>query len=264
MFEVWSRHTELIHLLHLGTLDYSTALELQRTLVELRHQQQIGDALLLLEHPAVITLGRNARDNNLLASREQLASRGVEVFETNRGGDITYHGPGQLVGYPIFDLRGFSPRIGAVDYVRRIEEVLIRTCGDLGIVCERQPGFTGVWTQTEPPSPGSSKEPSREGGKKIAAIGIHISRGITSHGFALNVTTDLRDFELIVPCGITDKAVTSIERELDTSTRRMPTVEEVANMVSANFGRVFSQQVLWCETLDVLLKSAPSLINVES
>ena len=246
-----SRRAELIHLLHVGTLDYSTGLDLQHTLVELRHQQKIGDALLLLEHPAVITLGRNAHDTNLLVSREQLAARGIELFETNRGGDITYHGPGQLVGYPIFDLRGFSPRIGAVDYVRRLEEVLIRTCGDLGILCERQPGFTGVWTQTDPP-------------RKIAAIGIHISRGITSHGFALNVTTDLAEFELIVPCGISDKAVTSIERELDTTIRRMPAFEDVANMVSANFGRVFSRQVLWCETLDVLLKSAPSLINVES
>ena len=231
----------MIHLVQLGTVEYSTALELQRTVVELRHQQRIGDALLLLEHPAVITFGRNASESNLLASRETLQQRGVEVFETNRGGDVTLHAPGQLVGYPIFDLRGFTPRLGAIDYVRRIEEVLIRTCGDVNVVCERVAGSTGVWTQADPP-------------KKIAAIGVHISRGITSHGFALNVTTDLELFDLIVPCGIRDKGVTSIARELPPG-RAMPTVEELGNRVSANFGRVFGEQILWCETLEVLMKS---------
>jgi lipoyl(octanoyl) transferase len=235
----------LIHLLQLGRIEYATALDLQRTLVELRKQKKIGDALLLLEHPPVITLGRNAQDANLLVSRELLTDRGVELFETNRGGDVTFHGPGQLVGYPIFDLRGLPERVGAIEYVRRIEEVLIRTCGDLGIPCERIPGFTGVWTQTAPP-------------RKIAAIGVHISRGITSHGFALNVTTDLDYFKLIVPCGISDKPVTSIEQELDPS-RPKPGYEQVANMVSTNFGRVFHEQVLWCDSLDVLLKSGPAM-----
>ena len=236
----------MIHLLQLGRVDYRTALELQHTLVELRKQKRIGDVLLLLEHPPVITMGRNADPSNLLEPPETLANRGVHLFETNRGGDVTFHGPGQLVGYPIFDLRDFPSRIGAIEFVRRIEEVLIRTCGDLGILCERIPGLTGVWTQTVTP-------------KKIAAIGVHISRAVTSHGFALNISTDLDYFKLIVPCGIADKAVTSIEQELDRYTRQMPSFEQVANMASANFGRVFHQQVLWCESLEVLLQSAPQL-----
>jgi lipoyl(octanoyl) transferase len=249
----------LIHLLHLGTLDYATALSLQQTLVELRHQQRIGDALLLLEHPPVITLGRNAQSSNLIASPELLAQRDVSVFETNRGGDITFHGPGQLVGYPIFNLRDFSPRLGAVEYVRRLEEVLIRTCGDLGILTERVPGLTGVWIQE-----GSGTQSFPRSRRKIAAIGVHISRGITSHGFALNHTIDLSFFNLIVPCGISDedKSVTSIARELDTS-RPLPCFESLANSVSSNFGRVFSQQIFWCESLDVLLRSAPSYAAVE-
>lgn len=231
----------MIHLLQLGLTDYQTALELQATLVELRKQKRIGDALVLLEHPPAITLGRNAIESNLLVSRDSLAARGIQLFETNRGGDVTFHGPGQLVGYPIFDLRGLH--IGAIEYVRRIEEVLIRTCGDLGISCQRIPPLTGVWTQSSVPA-------------KIAAIGVHISRAVTSHGFALNVSTDLEFFKLIVPCGISDKPVTSIAQEIDLSARPIPSLEEVANMVSTNFGRVFHQQVLWRESLDVLLRSA--------
>ncbi len=237
----------VIHLLQLGRIDYGTALDLQQTLVELRKQQRIGDVLMLLEHPPVITMGRNSDDSNILTSRELLQERGVALFETNRGGDVTFHGPGQLVGYPIFDLKALHPRVGAIEYVRRVEEVLIRSCGDLGILCERIPGLTGVWTQGEP--------------RKIAAIGVHISRGVSSHGFALNVTTDLDFFKLIVPCGISDKPVTSIERELDTAVRPMPVFEQVSNLVSANFGRVFHQQVLWCESLDVLLKSSAGTAN---
>jgi lipoyl(octanoyl) transferase len=238
----------LIQLVHLGRVDYATALQLQRTLVELRHQQRIGDTLLLLEHPPVITLGRNAHEENVLLSRESLSQKGVDLFETNRGGDVTFHGPGQLVGYPIFDLRGFSPRVGAVEYVRRVEEVLIRACAEFGILCDRIPGLTGVWTQAEP-------------ARKIAAIGVHISRGITSHGFALNINTDLEYFKLIVPCGISDKPVTSIEHEIDLRSRKMPSFEEVANSISANFGRVFGRQMLWCESLDVLLRSADAPSN---
>ncbi|MBV9436715.1 MAG: octanoyltransferase, partial [Acidobacteria bacterium] len=133
----------MISVLHLGSLDYATALNLQKFLVDLRKQNRISDVLLLLEHPPVITLGRNASQKNLLASSELLRQKGVELFESDRGGDVTFHGPGQLVGYPIFDLRGFSPRIGAVEFVRRMEEALIRTCGDLGIACERICGLTG-------------------------------------------------------------------------------------------------------------------------
>ncbi len=133
--------------MYLGRVDYATGLELQQTIVHLVKEGRIGHTLLLLEHPPVITLGRNAGMQNIVASREFLTSQGVELFETNRGGDVTFHGPGQLVGYPIFDLRAFAPRIGAVDFVRKLEETLIRTCGDLGVPTQRVPGLTGVWTQ---------------------------------------------------------------------------------------------------------------------
>ncbi len=255
----------MIAVLHLGTIDYGTALNLQQSLVELRKQERIPDVLLLLEHPPVITFGRNASQNNLLASNDLLKRRGVELFESNRGGDVTFHGPGQLVGYPIFDLRGFSPRLGAVEFVRRMEDALIRACGDLGIPCERICGLTGVWTQGTaslqpeevdsrigPPCSNASDSVDQ---KKIAAIGVHISRGITSHGFALNVTTDLDYFKLIIPCGISDRPVTSIAHELK-GKRTIPTLEQVARSVSLNFGRVFARQMLWLESLDALLHGA--------
>ena len=231
----------MIHVLQLGRIDYVTVLELQRSLVELRKRGEIGDVLLLLEHTPVITLGRNAKAENVLASREQLAARGVEVFECDRGGDVTYHGPGQLVGYPIFDLRGFTPperprkTLGAVEFVRRLEEILIRACADSGIAARRVSGRPGVWTE--------------ESDAKIAAIGVHISRGVTSHGFALNVSTDLDAFQLIVPCGIADKAVTSLAREMGNA----PALENVAQSVARNFGVVFQSQVLWVENLEALL-----------
>ena len=268
----------MISVLYLGVLDYGTALHLQRSLVDLRKQRRISDVLLLLEHPAVITLGRNASQKNLLVSPETLHEKGVELFESNRGGDITFHGPGQLVGYPIFDLRRFSPRIGAVEFVRRVEEALIRTCGDLGIPSERICGLTGVWTQgagsnssgdetnTQPGAAGSTLsvcvetqraavpqgQPEVAGEqKKIAAIGVHISSGVTSHGFALNVSTDLDYFKLIVPCGISDRPVTSIAQEL-AGRGPVPNLEQVAHAVSFNFGRVFARQMLWLESLDAL------------
>lgn len=232
----------MICLLHLGRIDYATALDLQRSLVDLRKQGRISDTLLLLEHNPVITLGRNTNKQNLIASPALLTQKGVELYETDRGGDVTFHGPGQLVGYPIFDLRGCSPRMGAVEYVRNLEDVLIRTCGDLGIPSQRISELTGVWTQAPEP-------------RKIAAIGVHISRGVTSHGFALNVTTDLDYFKLIVPCGIADKPVTSIDQEIETKDRAIPSMEEVMNLVSTNFGRVFRRQILWLESLDQLLHS---------
>ena len=246
----------MISVVQLGVLDYSEGLRLQEKLVDLRKAGQIGDVLLLLEHAPVITLGRNAKTANVLASTEQLAARGVEVFECDRGGDVTFHGPGQLVAYPIFDLRGFSRHpsafshqelttesfpsgrktLGAVDFVRRLEEVLIRTCGDFGIATKRVPGLTGVWTEAEPAA-------------KIAAIGVHISRSVTSHGFALNVNTDLSFFDLIVPCGIVAKPVTSMQKEL----RREVDSNEVAHAVSRNFGSIFASQMLWVDTVDALL-----------
>src|SRR5438105_3849007 len=232
----------VINVLYLGRVDYAIALDLQQTLVCLVKEGRISHTLLLLEHPPVITLGRNGGAKNIVASREFLAANGVELHETDRGGDVTFHGPGQLVGYPIFDLRAFEPRIGAVDFVRKLEEVLIRTCGDLGVVTERIPGLTGVWTQNEIPG-------------KIAAIGVHISRGVTSHGFALNVATNLDYFKLIVPCGIPDKPVTSLAQELGLldSQKKIPSLEETAQLVAKNFGRIFEAQTLWLESLDALL-----------
>jgi lipoyl(octanoyl) transferase len=231
----------VINVVYLGRVDYSTALELQQTIVQLVKEGRIGNTLLLLEHTPVITLGRNAEARNIIASPEFLASRGVELFETDRGGDVTFHGPGQLVGYPIFDLRGFTPRLGAVEFVRKVEEVLIRTCGDLGVVTHRIAGLTGVWT---------------DGPAKIAAIGVHISRAVTSHGFAFNVSTDLDYFKLIVPCGIPDKPVTTLAHELASDvSRKVPSLEETAEMVSRNFGRVFEAQTLWLPSLDALLAS---------
>ena len=240
----------ILNLLHLGRIDYASALAVQRRLVDARHEERIGNTLLLLEHPPVLTLGRNSYRSNIVVNDEFLAYRGVEVHEINRGGDVTYHGPGQLVGYPIIDLRSFTPRLGAVEYVRWMEEALIRTCGDFGVTTGRVAGRTGVWT-----IPGGSV---RE--KKIAAIGVHISRGITSHGFALNVTTDLRDFDLIVPCGITDRAVTSLEVEVDTAAQPDLSLERVGHAVARQFGRVFDHQVLWLESLaDLLPEQTPLL-----
>jgi lipoyl(octanoyl) transferase len=268
----------LISVLQLGTLDYATGLRLQQRLVQLRKDGRIGDVLLLLEHTPVITLGRNAEAANVIASPAQLAERGVEVLECDRGGDVTFHGPGQLVGYPIFDLRGFNSTdgkrktLGAVEYVRRLEDVLIRTCADFRISSERVAGLTGVWTaangvgtglrpvQGEPEGRSEAEDVAVPAGSetrlhashreaKIAAIGVHISRGVTSHGFALNVNTDLGYFDLIIPCGITSKPVTSMAKE---SGRKL-SLQDVAHSVSRNFGVVFQSQMLWLETLDSLL-----------
>ena len=252
----------MISLIQLGTVDYATGLRLQRQLVALRKEEKIGDVLLLLEHSPVITLGRNAKAANVIASPELLAQRGVELFECDRGGDVTFHGPGQIVGYSIFDLRGFAKpdgkRLGVVEFVRRLEEVLIRTCADFAIPTKRVPGLTGVWTSPEAtnthvgtaasavrPSEARPSEPEA----KVAAIGVHISRFVTSHGFALNVNTDLSFFNLIIPCGITAKPVTSMQRELG----KPLDLNAGAESISRNFGVVFQSQMLWVETLDALL-----------
>jgi lipoyl(octanoyl) transferase len=256
----------MISLVQLGTLDYSTGLGLQQKLVDLRKDGRIGDVLLLLEHTPVITLGRNAKSANVLASPELLAHRGVEVFDCDRGGDVTFHGPGQLIGYPIFDLRGFPAEdgrrrtLGVIEYVRRLEEVLIRTCADFRIPAERVTGLTGVWTSSETIYVGGGTgvlaHPVEAHGHsdekvqaKIAALGVHISRSVTSHGFALNVNTDLSFFDLIVPCGISNRPVTSIEKELG-HTVPLP---DVAHSVARNFGNVFRSQILWLDSLDALL-----------
>ncbi len=278
----------LISLIQLGTIDYATGLRLQQQLVALRKEDNIGDVLLLLEHKPVITLGRNAKATNVTASPEILAQRGVELFECDRGGDVTFHGPGQIVAYPIFDLRGHAHAaantssahkyLGAVDFVRRLEEVLIRTCADFAIATKRIPGLTGVWTDAvwrgADIAPGSttlsfraeendSENRSLESRNllsagtttnsspeaKLAAIGVHISRFVTSHGFALNVNTDLSYFNLIIPCGITAKPVTSMQQELG----KPLDLNTVAESISRNFGTVFSSQMLWVKTLDALL-----------
>lgn len=232
----------LISVLQLGTVDYATGLRLQEKLVALRKNGRIGDSLLLLEHTPVITLGRNAKSANVLASPETLVQRRVEVFECDRGGDVTFHGPGQLVAYPIFDLRGFPSEnvsrktLGAVEYVRKLEEVLIRTCAEFRIPARRISGLTGVWIESNPEA-------------KIAALGVHISRGVTSHGLALNVNTDLSLFNLIIPCGITSKPVTSMQKELG---RELP-MQDVAHALSRNFGTVFRTEMQWLDSLDALL-----------
>jgi lipoyl(octanoyl) transferase len=233
-----------IALLDLGRQDYAPALALQQHLCSLRQQQAIGDVLLLVEHPPVLTLGRNSRREHVIADAGLLDRRGIDVVETNRGGDVTYHGPGQLVGYPILNLRGFNPSLGIVAYLRWLEEVLIRACADFGVLTQRIPGRAGVWT-----IPGGTVPE-----KKIAALGVHVARGVTTHGFALNVTTDLDDFGLIVPCGIADRGVTSLQLEADCP----PTFEQAVHSVSRHFGRVFGRQMLWLGALDDLL---PSPVN---
>src|SRR5579862_6209620 len=267
----------MISVIQLGLVDYAEGLRLQRKLVDLRKSAQIGDVLLLLEHTPVITLGRNAKSANVLCSPEQLAARGVELFECDRGGDVTFHGPGQIVGYPIFDLRGFPTpggkrkTLGVIEFVRRLEDVLMRTCADFAIHTKRVPGVTGVWTDPQSEdahagtgiahvgtaAPGRPVEQSSTKNlststhieAKLAAIGVHISHFVTSHGFALNVNTDLSYFDLIIPCGITSKPVTSMQRELGHGLD----LNAVAESISRNFGIVFQSQILWLDTLDALL-----------
>jgi lipoyl(octanoyl) transferase len=247
----------VIEYLYLGRVAYDEGLRLQAEIAALRLAGRVDNTLLLLEHPPVLTLGRNARRKNVLASDELLARRGVALHEINRGGDVTYHGPGQLVGYPIFDLRslmnGKGGRLGPVDFVRMMEEALIRLCGVYGVRAGRIVGLTGVWCGLQGLADGSLLEQGPGTGKerKVGAIGIHVSRGITSHGFAFNVTTDLRDFQLINPCGITDKPVTSLEREIPEGVS-LPGLEEMAHQAARQFGQVFAQQVLAVESMEAL------------
>lgn len=205
----------------LGLVPYADGLELQRQLVEERKADRIPDTLLLLQHPHVLTIGvKKDGRSHILATPDRLASLGVEVFETGRGGDVTYHGPGQLVGYPIFDLN--PDRRDVHRYVRDLEEVMIRVCADYGLEAGRVKGFSGAWI----------------GDEKIGAIGVRISRWITSHGFAFNVTTDVDFFNLIVPCGIADKGVTSLASKLG----RVPPMGEVEDRFVEHFAAVFDRQ----------------------
>jgi len=213
----------------LGRTGYAEALEMQQRLAASLAAGEAGacEHLLLLEHPHVITLGRNAREANVLAGEAVRAARGVGLYHTGRGGDVTYHGPGQLVGYPILDLR--PDRCDVRRYVRDLEEVLIRTAGDFGVGAERVPGLTGVWV---PSGPGGRHE-------KLAAIGVRIARWVTSHGFAFNVSTDLSYFQLIVPCGLASHGVTSLQR----LTGRDPEMRDVADRVAAHMSDVFARHM---------------------
>ena len=204
----------------LGRVRYADGLELQAQLVADRQAGRIADTLLLLEHEPVFTLGRNARRENVLLPDDELRARGFEVFEVGRGGDVTYHGPGQVVGYPILDL---SPdRRDVHRYVRELEEVMIRTCADYGVKAERVKGLTGTWV----------------GDAKIGAIGVRIARWVTSHGFALNVANDLTPFGLIVPCGIRERGVTSLQQLVG----RPLDVEEAISRLVDRFREVFGDR----------------------
>ncbi|HJL15149.1 MAG TPA: lipoyl(octanoyl) transferase LipB [Sandaracinaceae bacterium LLY-WYZ-13_1] len=209
------RRTIAVH--HLGRIDYADALELQERLQRARIRGAVPDTLLLLEHPPVITLGRGAKEQNVLWSRERLEARGFAVHEIGRGGDVTYHGPGQLVGYPIVDLA--PDRKDVRRYVRDLEELMVRLSADYGLEAGRVEKMNGTWI----------------GDRKIGAIGVRISRWVTMHGFAYNVSTDLAHFGVIVPCGIADRGVTSLERELD---RAVP-MDEVLARLEAHFASIF-------------------------
>jgi lipoyl(octanoyl) transferase len=208
----------------LGLLSWSDAYALQQRIVATRKAGAIDDVLLFCEHPHVLTLGRNASQKNLLASENVLRQKNVELRETNRGGDITYHGPGQIVGYPILNLHPIRRDVHW--YVRTLEEVMIRASADFGITAYRIPGKTGIWVQP----PGNTPE------EKLAAIGVHISRWVTSHGFAFNVSTDLRYFDLIIPCGIADRKATSLEKLL----KRAVTLDEVKPRLASHLAQLFS------------------------
>ncbi len=216
------RFPRALQVRRLGLVRYADAVELQRTLVAERQRGVIADQLLLLEHPPVITRGVRAGADNVLASPAVLRRRGVEVHDAPRGGDVTYHGPGQLVGYPIVLLK--PDRCDVHRYVRDLEEVLIRVAAGFGVRATRIPGLTGVWV----------------GNDKLAAIGVRLSRWVTSHGFALNVTTDLDDFALIRPCGLADRGVTSLARLVGS---RIPDVA-VADCVAGRFAEVFDREIV--------------------
>jgi lipoyl(octanoyl) transferase len=216
----------------LGLVEYGAAWELQRRLVDARKAGAVPDVLLLCEHPHVITLGRNGKLAHLRASGHVLRQMGVSFFETDRGGDITYHGPGQLVGYPILNLADI--RRDVVWYVCSLEEAMIRATAGFGVPSRRVPGRTGVWVDVPPGPSGAPAQDAPSEEEKLAAIGVHLSRWVTSHGFAYNVSTDLRYFDLIVPCGIAGKRATSLEQLLG----RHAEMKEVAARIVAHLGEL--------------------------
>jgi lipoyl(octanoyl) transferase len=225
----------------LGLIGYANAYALQKRLVAARKADAVGDVLLLCEHTPVITQGRNGKREHLLVSENVLRQRNVEFYETSRGGDVTYHGPGQLVGYPILQLGAI--RKDVVWYVRMLEEVMIRTTREFGICAEREAGKTGIWVPGEKKefirSSPRGEQPAEIAAEKLGAIGVHISRWVTSHGFAYNVSTDLRNFDLIVPCGIAGRKATSLEKLLG----RAVNGKEVAPKMVRHFGDVFGLEI---------------------
>ena len=240
----------------LGLIAYAEAWELQERVVAARKAGAIEDVLLFCEHPHVITLGRSGNRANLLASESVLRQKGVEFFETSRGGDITYHGPGQIVGYPILNLGAI--RRDVVWYVRTLEEAMIRATADLGIAARREPGKTGIWVDADEVADRSKRDSSLALGmtdqqaEKLAAIGVHLSRWVTSHGFAYNVATDLRYFELIVPCGIADRKATSLEKLLG----RRVSLEEIRPLLVKQVCEVFGLTVRTEEPAGLFAKLA--------
>src|SRR5258708_440212 len=243
-------------ILDLGLIAYAEAWELQKRVVAARKAGAIEDVLLFCEHPHVITLGRSGNRANLLASESVLRQKGVEFFETSRGGDITYHGPGQIVGYPILNLGAI--RRDVVWYVRTLEEAMIRATSDLGIAARREPGKTGIWVHADEVADRSKRDSSLALGmtdqqaEKLAAIGVHVSRWVTSHGFAYNVATDLRYFELIVPCGIADRKATSLEKLLG----RRVSLEEIRPLLVKQVCEVFGLTVRTEEPAGLFAKLA--------
>jgi lipoyl(octanoyl) transferase len=235
----------------LGLVEYGAAWELQRRVAAARKAGAIRDVLLLCEHPHVITLGRSGKLSNLRAADDMLSRMGVSFFETNRGGDITYHGPGQLVGYPILNLAEIRRDVGW--YVRSLEEAMIRTTAEFGVASKRVCGRTGVWVDVPVGDPTEIRKAGDERDEeKLAAIGVHLSRWVTSHGFAYNVSTDLRYFDLIVPCGIAGKRATSLERLL----ARRVEIKEAAPRIAAHLGEIFGLVPRVCgrASLDALLQ----------
>ena len=211
----------------LGTVDYAEAHRLQKELQSKRIAGEIGDTVLLLEHPPVLTMGRSAKEHHVLAPREMLEARGIKVHEVGRGGDVTYHGPGQLVAYPIMDLN--PDRKDVRKYVSSLEETMIRSCADFGLTARRVEGLNGAWI----------------GDRKVGAVGVRISRWVTMHGLALNVNSDLTHFEMIVPCGIQDKDVTSLSAELD----RTVYVTDLIEPLAGHFAKLYDVEIEWGDTL---------------
>jgi lipoyl(octanoyl) transferase len=211
----------------LGTVDYAAAHRLQKELQAKRIADQVPDTVLLLEHPPVLTIGRSAKEQHIIAQPEALEARGISVHEVGRGGDVTYHGPGQLVAYPIIDLK--PDRRDVRKYMWSLEETMIRTCADFGLSATRIKGLNGAWIED----------------RKVGAVGVRLSRWVTMHGLALNANSDLSDFDLIVPCGLQDKAVTSISAELGRTIR----VPDVTGPLARHFAELYDTEVEWQDFL---------------